>query len=211
MALAGSVSLNLSNPTAGGGTPFPLDGSTITADVDVAGKKIAASLVVTMFKADLLMTGDAVYVKAPLLGATKWMKSSGGNSVTSVVTNPAQVISAMKRFLAQPGIAPAKQPNDKVGDQDCYKVTFTVPASMVTGALAAAGSAAPALPSGLTLGDVPVSAWVTTSDQRLTKLALDLPLGSAGTISMTITLSKFDVPVTVSPPPADQIQTTGSG
>jgi hypothetical protein len=208
LGLAGSIKLNLGgSASAGSGTPFPLDGTSVVGDVDVAGKKIAltASVPALMgFKADVIVADNAAYVRAPLLTQSNlWVKTPITGSAASTVTDPQKTIDEMKKFLDQPGVNPTKQADEKVGDQDCYKVTFTIPASSIN---SAAGAAASQLPGGVKVGDLSATAWVRKSDMKLTKLAADVPLGDMGTPSLTLTLSKFDEPVTITAPPADQVK-----
>ena len=207
VAVAGEVKLSFGG-SSGSGVPIPLDGTTATGDVDLAGRSLSASASAPSlfnFKGDLVLVDDALYVKAPLvIGADTWQKQQlATGSVADAASDPAKLIDQLRAFLDRPGVAPVKQGDEKCGDTDCYKVSFTIPAAELNGA---AGQGLSALPGGVTLGDVTAIAWVRRSDVRLAKLTADVSLGNMGSLSLTLSLSKFDVPVTITAPPADQVQ-----
>jgi hypothetical protein len=211
LTIAGTVKVPMGGSSSSA-TPFKLDGTALTADIDVANKQISASFsapALLGFAADLVLVGSNVYLKAPLVTQSdKWLKQPVTDSATATVTDPQKTIDELKKFMDQPGVTPAKQGDEKVGDQDCYKVSFTIPASLIN---SAAGSATQSLPSGMSIGDIPVVAWVRKADQRLAKMTIDIALGEMGTLSVGLSMSKFDEPVKITEPPADQVQNGSSG
>lgn len=93
-------------------------------------------------------------------------------------------------------MAPRKLSNEHCGDVDCYAVSFTIPVAQVSGGAIPAA----ALPGGLVVGDIAVTALVRTDAPRLAKLSFDVPLGAGGTVNVTLDLSKLGDPVTITPP-----------
>ena len=194
----GKLVLSLGGST-GSGAPISLDGSTITGDGDLFGKRASLSLAVpALFNvtADVVAIDAVVYARVPLLGSGVWTRQAGADSIFGLLADPAAVLAQLGAFLARPGVAPRTLSNERCDDADCYAVAFTIPAAQITGGNPAAG-----LPGGLVLGDVAVTALVRTDTPRLVKLSFDVPLGAGGTVNVALSLSKIGDPVTITPPP----------
>ena len=194
----GKLVLSLGGST-GSGAPISLDGSTITGDGDLFGKRASLSLAVpALFNvtADVVAIDAVVYARVPLLGSGGWTRQAGTDSIFGLLADPAAVLAQLGAFLARPGVAPRTLSNERCDDADCYAVAFTIPAAQITGGNPAAG-----LPGGLVLGDVAVTALVRTDTPRLVKLSFDVPLGAGGTVNVALSLSKIGDPVTITPPP----------
>jgi len=194
----GKLVLSLGGST-GSGAPISLDGSTITGDGDLFGKRASLSLAVpALFNvtADVVAIDAVVYARVPLLGSGGWTRQAGTDSIFGLLADPAAALAQLGAFLARPGVAPRTLSNEHCDDADCYAVAFTIPAAQITGGNPAAG-----LPGGLVLGDVAVTALVRTDTPRLVKLSFDVPLGAGGTVNVALSLSKIGDPVTITPPP----------
>jgi hypothetical protein len=196
----GKLVLSLGGSTGtGSGAPIALDGSTITGDGDLVGKRASLSLAVpALFNvtADVVAIDGVVYARVPLFGSGGWTRQAGADSIFGLLADPAAVLAQLGAFLARPGVAPRTLSNERCDDADCYAVAFTIPAAQITGGNPAAG-----LPGGLVLGDVAVTALVRTDTPRLVKLSFDVPLGAGGTVNVALSLSKIGDPVTITPPP----------
>ena len=202
----GKVVLHLGGATGtGSGAPIMLDGSTLTGDVDLAGRRASVSLSIPALfglTADIVAVDQVVYVRLPIPGSSGWTRQAGTGSIFDVLADPTKLLDQLGAFLDRPGVAPRKLSNERCGDADCYAVSFTIPAAQVgAGGSPAGTSPAGALPGGLVLGDVAVTALVRTAAPRLAKLSFDVPLGAGGTINLALELSKFGDPVTITPPP----------
>lgn len=249
------LSGTLTNPTPSAGSPasMTLDGTKLSADVDIANQKGSASLVVPPALlalamsgaspqpsasaipsgdlADLVVSGD-LYFKVPLmastLGTDKWVKVSAaslqalatqysgilGGAIPSMApaASASPDLAAITAFLTSSGITVASQGTDSCADGTCNKTVVTVPASALQqlAALGAAsgsalGSNAPDLSSLGNLGPTTVTIWTGTSNNRFNKLSVGISAGSAGTVTISVSLSNFDQPITVTVPPADQV------
>ena len=196
----GKVVLSLGGTTGtGSGAPITLDGSTLIGDVDLAGKRASGSLTVpTLFglTADVVAVDQVVYTRVPLFGSGGWTRQAGTGSIFDALADPARLLDQLAAFLDRPGVAPKNLSNERCGDADCYAVSFTIPAAEVSGG----ASLVAALPGGLALGDIAVTALVRTDAPRLVKLSFDVPLGAGGTVNVGLELSKFGDPVTITPP-----------
>ena len=194
----GKLVLSLGGST-GSGAPISLDGSTITGDGDLFGKRASLSLAVpALFNvtADVVAIDAVVYARVPLLWSGGWTRQAGTDSIFGLLADPAAALAQLGAFLARTGVAPRTLSNERCDDADCYAVAFTIPAAQITGGNPAAG-----LPGGLVLGDVAVTALVRTDTPRLVKLSFDVPLGAGGTVNVALSLSKIGDPVTITPPP----------
>ena len=197
---SGKVVLSLGGTTGtGSGAPITLDGSTLIGDVDLAGTRASLSLTVpTLFglTADVVAVDQVVYTRVPLFGSGGWTRQAGTGSIFDALADPARLLDQLAAFLDRPGVAPKNLSNERCGDVDCYAVSFTIPAAQVSGG----ASPAAALPGGLVVGDIAVTALVRIDAPRLAKLSFDVPLGAGGTVNVTLDLSKFGDPVTITPP-----------
>ncbi len=189
----------------GGSSNLSLQGTTLEGDLDIAGKKAKVSVAVPAllgFTADAVFVDQTIYYKLGGVlggGSDKYQKQeASGSGATEAASDPQKAIDDLKAYLDRPGVAPTKQPDEKCGDKDCYRVSLTLESSDLTDAL---GSAAP----GLTANGV-VNVWVQKSDLRPVKFTIGANTGDQGTIELTIELSRFDAGVSIDAPPADQVE-----
>jgi hypothetical protein len=219
--LSGTIQ-NPASATASAG-PITLDGTNLSLDIDIANQKGTASLVTPAalggLSADLIVSGD-IYVKAPLLLKTdKWsqipaamLSSLASGAFSSPLPSASAGVGGLDSLFNMSGVTVTGQGTDACADGTCDKIAITIPAATLrqaAGAAAAAnplGAGVPGLGSLGSLGDATITVWTATSSGRLNKLTFAVSAGSAGNITVTVTLSKFDAPVTVTPPPADQVQ-----
>lgn len=183
-----------------GGT-FNLDGTTAAGDFDVPHK-----LARLTFNAPGLMslTGEVIqigsdsYVKTSLTG-TQYMKST--TSDTGVQTDPDELFRQVSGFLDKQGVETAKQDDVDCGDAKCYAVTLTIPASLLGVPDTTDGiDVSQFLADGLKL-----NLQFDRQSLRLTSVSSDIDAGEVGTFGLSLTLSKYNEAVQVSPPPSDQV------
>ena len=95
---------------------------------------------------------------------------------------------------------PVKNADEKIGDQDCYKVTITISQADVAGV-------APSLPpvAGDATFNATIEVWVRKNDLRPAQVAITGTSGSDTNVKLTMTMSNIDTPVTIDAPPADQV------
>jgi hypothetical protein len=210
-ALSGSIKIDI----LGTGKPLPVDlqGTTADADVDVANAKVKGSLnaQALFITGDLIYVGSDLYVKAGLLGP-KYTKLSLGDLLAMVPgaspvpsaavpsVNPSAAIQGVKDGLAKLAVPPVKNADEKIGDQDCYKVTITVSQADVAGVT-------PSLPpvvSGATF-NATIEVWVRKNDLRPAQVTISGTSGPDTSVKLTLTISNIDVPVVIDAPPADQV------
>ncbi len=198
---SGKIVLGLGGaPGSGSGAPVALDGSTITGDGDLAGKRASLSVVIPALfnvKADVVAVDGLIYLRMPLLGSAGWTREAASGPVFGALSDPAALLDGVTALLGQPGVSPRTLSNERCDDVDCYAVAFTIPASQVAGG-AGRGTG---LPGGIVLGDIAVTALVRVDAPSLAKLSLDAPLGAGGTVNVGLSFSKLGDPVTITAPP----------
>jgi hypothetical protein len=215
---SGTIKIDLLG--TGNALPVDLQGTTADADVDFANGKAKASLSAQslFINADLIYTGTDAFYKVSLLGP-KYKKLAladllnlipGGNqavpsplpSVVVPSVNPSAVAQSIRDSLGKLTTPPTKDPDEKIGDQDCYKVTIKI-----TQADVATGGFSPALPSpAVAPFNATIGVWVRKNDLRPAQVTVAVDAGANGNITITTALSNIDAPVVIDPPPADQVE-----
>ncbi len=192
------------------GLPIDLTGTTLEGDIDVADSEAKVSVAVPAllgFTAEAIATGGQAYVKTSLSPDGKYHKvdtaalTSGlplpslpaglGSPDPSAAAALADQVKAQLDKLTTP---PTKLADEKIGDQDCYHVQMKVNGTDVPQASGALGE-----------GSVTVDLWTRKSDYRPARVMIAVDAGASGTLSITVDLTNYDAPVTVTVPPADQI------
>lgn len=192
---------------SGPATPVALAGSTATADVDLADTAARATFAVpTMFGlgGEVIAVDGKAYVKTTLTGTL--YSESDASSAAVDPSAAGDAIDALGSVLLADGVELVKGDDVPCGSSQCYTVSARLDASElgldvtpVSGLVDLAGAtldvtvrveqAAPNHLAG-------IEAVLTTTD------------GNAVTVDATI--SKWDEPLTISAPPADQIKPPGS-
>jgi hypothetical protein len=207
----GSVALDLLG--IGTASTVELTGTTASADLDLVRGNAR-----TTFSAPGLLglTGELIaldgtaYFKSTLTGALYQVQPLGAAvPMPSGATN-ATVLKSLTDLLANPTLRPIKKDDEPCGSVTCYRVDITLtPADLA--ALGAGDLRAPAglpvpiqLPD-LTTATVDLRVLVAKETTRLGSLRAAIDLGTAGSPVVEITFSKWDEPVSISAPPADQL------
>lgn len=204
LALSGTFSM------PGSGGSFKLDSTSLEADVDIPDKQAHLTFAVPAL---LGLTGEAVaigqdlYVKTSMTG-DKWSHQAnpmtGGASPSesaSASPDAASMIKRIKDFLAKDGVVTKKLADVDCGDRKCYQISVSVPPSLMK----PAGPVA-SLDPGSIFGDALVLNLLFDREKLwLTAVSTDIASATVGTFSATLSFSKFDEAVTVSPPPSAEV------
>jgi hypothetical protein len=155
-------------------------------------------------KLDALVVGNVAYYKvsgalAMVLGGTadKYTKAdvptASGDPVADA-TDVTKGVADLQALLAKLPTQPTKGADEKCGDQDCYHVSMKLTAADLKAVD----------PSASVDGDMALDIWTRKSDYRPAKISLAATTVDMGAFGMVIEI-KYDVPVSVAAPPADQI------
>ena len=194
-------------PFAGGaGTPVDLTGTTTSADLDMA----AGSLKATFAAPGLLnLAGELIevdrkgYLKTTLTGA-QYQPVDVGGSLPIDPTDTGGFVAAIGDFLLRPGVDPVKGSDVACGSGQCYTVTADLDPSSLAAIL---GPAASGLPIDLSGAGVSITMRVEQSlPYHLAGIAITLTMADSTKVKLDATFSKWDIPVSISAPPADQVK-----
>jgi hypothetical protein len=209
-ALSGKFDSGLATGSTSG-TQVDLTGSTLEGDIDVADSETHIAVAVPAllaFSADILATGGTAYVKTSLNADGKYRKldlTALKNALpipSAAVASGSPDPSAANAMIAQLKAeldklpAPTKLPDEKIGDQDVYHVQEKINSSDIPQASGALNGAT---------GTLTVDVWTRKSDYRPARLVILVDGGAQGSLTLTIDLTAYDAPVTVTPPAADLI------
>ena len=202
LALDGSFSM----PDSGG--TFSLTGTTFEADVDLENSVVGATFAVpTLFglSGELRVIDSDLYLKTSLTG-TMWSHMGGdGTASASPAPDVSSMIDEVRAFLDKEGVETVKLDDVDCGERTCYHVLLTIPAELMN----EEGPDASMLPSmdpSEFFGEALVLDLLFDRETMwLTEVSTSVTSESVGTFNATFTFSAFDEPVTVVPPPSDEV------
>ena len=211
----GSVAVDLLG--IGAASTVELNGTTASADLDLARGNAR-----TTFSAPgiLGLTGELIaldgtsYFKSTLTGTLYQVQPLGAAAPVPSGAITATVLKGLTDLLANPTLRPIKKDDEPCGSATCYRVDITLtPADLA--ALGAGDLQAPAglpvpiqLPD-LTTATVELRVLVAKETTHLAGVRAAIDLGTAGSPVVELTFSKWDEPVSISAPPADQLAPSG--
>jgi hypothetical protein len=230
--LSGTLEADLTN--SGTDSAIDLQGTALTADADVPNERASLSISVPALlalKVDYIQIGPDTYSRNSLSGSS-WTHSSqaaDASSPPSAAPTPRRIGGATPAPTTGPlspaptpaasldlvgqitaGLdnlpnPPTKGPDATCGSKTCYTILLSVP----LGGGDASGLGLP-LPS-----DANASVTVTLSIEQDSLLPVhavaQINGGANGTFSLSLSLSKFNEPVSISAPPADQVVQESTG
>jgi hypothetical protein len=198
----GSATISL---LGGIGTPVDLTGTTAAADVDFANDAVKATFAVhagVTLNGELIVVGGTAYLKTGITGPL--YRSSPAADAPFDPANAGNIIDNLGDLLLEPGVSLIKGADTACGTQQCYTVTTDLTADDVglTGPGALSG-----LPIDLTGATLHLTLLVEKSlPYHLARVTAVLDMASAQTATAVASFSKWDVPVVITAPPADQVQ-----
>jgi hypothetical protein len=226
-SLTGTLEADLTN--SGTDSAINLNGTSLTADADVPNERASLSISVPALfalKVDYLQIGSDTYSRNSLAGSSWTHTSEAADASTppSAVPTPRRIGGASPTPAAPPtpvasldlvaqitaGLdnlpnPPTKGPDAACGLKTCYTIVLNVPLNSSDDT----GLGLP-LPS-----DASASVALTLSIEQDTLLPVQAVAvingGANGTFNLTLGLSKFNAPVSISAPPADQVVEASAG
>jgi hypothetical protein len=213
LAADGELSLDLTG--TGTGAPLSLADTAATADLDIAGGDARATFAlpgILGLRGELIAVDGTAWVKTTMTGPLYREVPLGGALPTDPAASPdtASMLQALSDFLEQPGLDPVKGEDVECGTTTCYTVRIELTPEELA-ALGGDGAELP-IPTGLPipmpdLGTVGVDMTIRVEKEstRLAGITAVLTAGDMGEVTAELTFSKWNEAVSISPPPADQI------
>lgn len=188
----------------GVGTPIDLSDTTAAADFDLQSGETRAT-----FSAPGLLglAGEAIvadgtaYIKTTLTGP-KYRATPVGES-------PEKPLAGLTDLLAQTGLDPVKGADVPCAGGTCYTVEFQLTADDFGDLLGSNVQLPAGLPipiPDLSAATVDLTLQVEQATTRLSGITAELHLGEMGDPTVQATFSKWNEPVSISAPPADQVE-----
>lgn len=216
VAAEGSLALDLMG--TGAAAPIDLAGTTAAIDLDIADTAAKATFAlpgVLGLRGEVIAVDGVAYVKTSLTGALYQatpMEDAGLPSGASPDPSAmAEMVDGLADALSQPGVDPVKGEDVPCGTSTCYTVSIELTPEELA-ALSAAEGDVP-LPSGLPIpvpdiGDVSLALTfrVTTDTNDLAGMTAVVGAGDTGDATIEVTFTKWDEDLTITAPPADQVQ-----
>lgn len=207
VTLDGSITADLTG-SGGPAQTIPLTGTTASADVDIAGGKAHATFAVPAFlnlSGDVIQIGTTSYYKTSLSGPL-YEQQDSADQLPIDPSDTAGIFDNIGDALSADGVDPVKGDDADCGGKKCYTVMIELTPDELA-ALGATQAAAGLLPVDLGAASLAFTIRVEKDTYRLAGVKTVASLGETGTLTLDITLSKWDQPMDISPPPADQIGT----
>ena len=206
----------------GAGAAINLRGTTASADVDLAANELKATFSspnLMGIAGELIVADGSAYVKSTLTGPSYRKTTIPEPSASSPVPTAA-ALSGLADLLARADLKPVKGDDVPCAGGTCYTVTINLTAAQLAalGSGPATGSPMPSMPAIPSIPSIPgvqlpdlsnasaeLKILVEQSSTRLSGLDAVLHLGEIGDPHIVVTFTKWNEPVTIAAPPADQV------
>jgi hypothetical protein len=191
-----------------------LDGSSLSGDVDLRNQAfhLTASFPrLFATTADVVAVDGFIYARASLFG-DKYTRYEAPNSLQLPSALPLasplpgkgwDLGDVFSRLIAVSGAQATLVGREKVGGGDAYHVAMTAPASTLDSLVAAVTGGAAGGPA---IDRATLDFWVDVAMVRLVRLELKGGSASFGNVDLTLTLTRYDEPVTIAAPPDSEVQ-----
>lgn len=202
----GTINADLTG-TGGSGTALSLTGTTAAADVDMAGGKARATFAVPAFlnfNGELIQIGETSYVKSSLSGP-QYVAQQATDSLPVDPTDAAGMFDDLGDFLTADGVDPVKGDDVDCAGKSCYTVSIELTADELA-AMGAGQAEQLGLPLDLGSASLALTIRVEKDTYRLAGLKTVASLGEQGSLTLDLALSRWDQPMDISAPPADQVK-----
>jgi hypothetical protein len=199
-----------------------LDGTTLEGDVDVANSAASLNFNVPALPmlgnqpltGSLIAVDQVLYYKVSLLGP-KYSKLDLGSlasglpvpvptaAATASMGLTGEFSAALDQLKAM-GFKATLVGVEQIGGKDADHINISVPIDALNQEIAAAS------PSPMVqLDSASIDFWIYTDNNQLAKFELKGASSQLGNLDLTLTITNYDAPVSISAPPASDISTAG--
>jgi hypothetical protein len=192
------------DPTGlGTGVPLDLADTTAAADLDLESGEARATFSAPGLlgvAGEVIVADGTAYLKTTLTGP-KYRSFPVGQSTESP-------LAGLTDLISNADLEPVKGADVPCAGGTCYTIELQLAAADLGGALPG-GATIPGLPipiPDLSGATADVTILVEQATTRLSQITAELHLGDLGDPTIQATFSKWNEPVQISPPPADQVE-----
>lgn len=204
LAVEGVVPVAL--PGSSTATELDLTGMTASIDSDLANGAARVTFAIPNvlgLRGELIQADATTYLKTTLTGS-KYTIIDAGSVLPIDPTKPGALIDNLGDFLLKPGVAPLKGEDTSCGGGTCYTVVVDLDATELAAIL---GDGAASLPVDLGGATLKMTLKVEqAAPNHLAGLSIEIGLPGDKKVTAVLTFSKWDDPVTITAPPADQVK-----
>lgn len=195
----GTVTLDLLG--TGEASELALTGTSLQGDVDIENGNADLDLAVPALlglTAEVIVVGEETYTRTSFTGE-KFQK--GGASVAGLPvdpTDPQQSLEDLQEWLARPEVDPKKLADASCGSKTCYQIEIDLSAEDLKALM----------PDSEDIGGASVVVTILVEKDTLRPVSMTVSVTSAdlGEVTATLTMSKWDEPLSIGAPPADQVE-----
>jgi len=213
VAVSGSVNtsaLGSSGSALGLSGSLKLDGTTVSGDIDIQKQAfhVAASMPTLLgLTADIIQVDGFQYTKISLVG-TKYTKSPAStlpipSAAPSATLDISSAVTSLKSSLTAAGVTTTLVGRDQVDGRDAYHVSVSVPKDLINQQIGALGGSTT---SGISIDSLSLNYWVYVDSLNPAKMELKASSATLGNLTVTVTLTKYNQPVTIKAPADSEIQ-----
>lgn len=195
----GAVTLDLLG--TGTASELALTGTSLQADLDIANGNLHLTLAVPALlgmTAEVIVVGEDSYTKSSFTG-TYFQKGSTSDAGIPVDTSdPEASLEELKDWLARPEVDPKKLDDAKCGSKTCYQVQIDLSTEDLKALV----------PDAEDVGEAIVVLTVLVEKDTLLPASVVVTGTAAelGELTLTLTMSRWDESLTITAPPADQVE-----
>ena len=213
VAVSGSVNTAVLG-SAGSGLglsgAIKLDGTTASGDVDIQKQALHVSASMpTLFglTADIIQVDGYQYVKISMFG-TKYTKSPATTLPISTAAPSASLdisgtVASLKSSLTAAGVTATLVGRGQVDGRDAYHVSVSVPKDLINQQI---GALVGSTTSGISIDSLSLNYWVYVDSLNPAKMELKASSATLGNLTVTVTLAKYNQPVTIKAPADSEIE-----
>lgn len=194
-------------PGGSAATEVTLTGTTASADADLANGAAHATFSVPAvlgLAGELISTDGKTYLKTTLTGP-KFKVVDSGSALPIDPTNTSGMVDNLGDFLLKPGVDPVKGEDVGCGGKQCYTIVVDLTAEELAALI---GDGATGLPVDVAGASLQMTVRVEQEGvNHLAGVSIVAGLPGGKTLNVELTFSKWDEPVTITAPPADEVAT----
>lgn len=195
----GTVTMDLLG--SGTANEMALTGTTLQADVEFESGNAHLNLAVPALlgmTAEVVVVGGDTYVKSSFTGE-KFQKGTTTDAGLPVdATDPKQSLKDLQAWLAKPEVDPKKLDDASCGSKTCYQVQIDLSAEDLKALIPEAADMAD--------GSVVLTVLVEKDSLRPTSIVVKATAATLGDLTVSVSMSKWDESLSISAPPADQVE-----